>query len=83
MAFSAVSHVVRLLMMMSVTVFVELLCYVLLRLVFEAGLESHGTLLEVEALGFTSLAVSTTDKYENFTFFPWLNFWKMLIVSPK
>ena len=70
-------------MMMSINVFVEFLCYVVLRLVFEAGLEDLGTLLEVEALGFTSLAVSTTNEYENFTFFPWINFWKMLIVSPK
>ena len=70
-------------MMMSINVFVEFLCYVMLRLVFEAGLEDLGTRLEVEALGFTSLAVSTTNEYENFTFFPWLNFWKMLIVSPK
>ena len=59
MAFSAVSHVVRLLMMMSVTVFVELLCYVLLRLVIEAGLQGHGTSLEIEAFGFASLGVST------------------------
>ena len=70
-------------MMMSINVFVEFLCYVMLRLVFEAGLKDLGTRLEVEALGFTSLAVSTINKYENCIFFPRLNFWKMHIVSPE
>ena len=47
---------------MSVQVCVELLCYVLIRLVFEAGLEGQGTRLEVEAIGFTALAASTIMK---------------------
>ena len=64
MAFSAVSHVVKLLMMMSARVVVEFHCYVLLRLVFEAGLDGRGTRLEIEALGFTSFAVSKTDFHE-------------------
>ena len=64
MAFSAVSHVVKLLMMMSARVVVEFICYVLLRVVFEAGLQGHGTSLEIEAFGFASLAVSTFYRHD-------------------
>ena len=47
---------------MSVQVSVELLCYVLIRLLLEAGLEGQGTRLDVEAFGFTALAMSTNMK---------------------
>ena len=45
---------------MSVQVCVEFLCYVLIRLLLEAGLEGQGTRLDVEAFGFTILAMSRT-----------------------
>ena len=47
---------------MSVQVCVEFLCYVFIRLVFEAGSEGQGTCLEVEAFGITALAASTNMK---------------------
>ena len=62
MAFSAVNNIVKLWMMMSVRVCVEFVCYVLIRLVFEAGSEGQGTRLDVEAIGFTAHAMSTNMK---------------------
>ena len=62
MAFPAVTYIVKLRMIMSVQVCVEFLCYVLIRLVFEAGSEGQGTRLDVEAFGFTALAASTYMK---------------------
>ena len=47
---------------MSVQVCVEFVCYVLIRLVFEAGSEGQGTRLDVEAFGFTALAACTIMK---------------------
>ena len=61
MAFPAVTHIVKL-WMTSVRVRVEILCYVLIRLLRKAGSVGQGTRLDVEANVFTAHAVSTNMK---------------------
>ena len=61
MVVAAVTHIVKL-WMTSVQVCVEILCYVLIRLLRKAGSVGQGTRLDVEANVFTANAVSMNMK---------------------